>query len=165
MTERKVTAKAMYEATTAERGGILNTGYTALEMYGGRGNLAFRLMEVERQTKTTKQAYLGEFTGDKFWEWKVKKLDGAVQRLRAIFERHGKEVGFLAELRDFKYGFRVRIKGYKYVVRYEKRLRGAAWKSGEHNLEVVMAYTEQILEEIWQKQHGSTGTVPARHTA
>jgi len=151
-------AEKLYYATTKEE---LTGGYTALEEYARSGHLsgalARRLMEVERQTLRTKQAV--EVAGAKLETWKHQRLERAVDQLWDMFKRHGHEMP--GELREFKYGFRIRIRPYK-VIRYERRRRGAEWKSGENNVAVVLAYTDQVLREI---SDGRSTTLSGGHTA
>jgi hypothetical protein len=150
-----ITAEQLYMATTKEE---ISPGYTALESWGLRGWLARRMMEIERQTVRTQQAI--DLGGDKLETWKHKRLQFAVDQLQAMFRDKGPSMTGFADYREFQYGFRVHLHGYKKLVRYRHRVRGVEWRSFPDNVPVVLAYTNAILREALGKPAGtvSNGT-------
>jgi hypothetical protein len=156
-----ITAEALYNASTREDIPLLlKPGYQAMETLGLRGHLARHLMELERQTLRVRTAY-EHSTDEKFLTYKADRLKLAHDAVQGIFRRHGHEMPF-AEYREFLYGFRVRLVGYKKLIRYQHRVRGAEWRSFPDNVPVVLAYTDSILEEALAKP---TGELPSGHTA
>jgi hypothetical protein len=157
----KITAEALYNVTTEEgRKEFLSPGYTALETWGLRGWLARRLLEVERQTVRSQLAAISG--NEKLEEWKQKRLHRTIDELQEMFRTKGEDMKGFAEYREFHYGFRVRLHGYKKLVRYRHRVRGVEWRSFSDNVPVVLAYTNAILREALGKPAGtvSNGTAP-----
>lgn len=183
---RKITAEAIYNATTGEKGGTLNVGYTALETYGRKGWVARYMMEVERQLIRTVQAEEAAKTPQTnrvqaLGDYRHDRLDAAIAKLQDYFNRHGHEMMSFAVLQTFSYGFRVKLTGYK-VVKYIRRVRGAqwretpnavrlgeerrnVWRAGPNNVPVVLDFTNKVLEEGLAHGTQPIRTVSARPTA